>query len=79
MKSMEELIINLIKEISPYVEIALDTQLLEEEILDSVSILILVTEIEEKYQIEIPMEEVNPNNFASVRSIIELLISLGIN
>lgn len=76
---MEELIINLIKEISPYVEIALDTQLLEEEILDSVSILILVTEIEEKYQIEIPMEEVNPNNFASVRSIIELLISLGIN
>lgn len=49
--------------------------LLEEEILDSVSILYLVSELEDKYEIQIPLDDVVENNFKNIESIVEYTIS----
>lgn len=49
--------------------------LLEEEILDSVSILYLVSELEDKYEIQIPLDDVVENNFKNIESIVEYTMS----
>lgn len=49
--------------------------LLEEEILDSVSILYLVSELEDKYEIQIPLDDVVENNFKNIESIVEYMMS----
>ena len=45
--------------------------LLEEEMLDSMSILFLVSEIEDKYAIQVPMEDVVEDNFKNIESIVD--------
>jgi acyl carrier protein len=55
-----------------------NTLLLEDEILDSVSILYLVTQLEEKYNIQIPLEDIIEENFKNITCIVKyvkLLIS----
>ena len=49
---MEQEILHILQEINPYMEIETDTKLLEEEILDSMEILLLISELEDKYQIQ---------------------------
>lgn len=49
--------------------------LLEEEILDSVSILYLVSELEDKYEIQIPLDDVVEKNFKNIESIVEYVMS----
>ena len=50
---MEQEILHILQEINPYMEIETDTKLLEEEILDSMEILLLISELEDKYQKQI--------------------------
>ena len=45
---MEQEILHILQEINPYMEIETDTKLLEEEILDSMEILLLISELEDK-------------------------------
>lgn len=66
-------IINILEEINPYVEIDYNTQLLEEEILDSIGIMYLITSLEELYDIEIPGENIIPENFQDISSIQNLI------
>ena len=57
------------QEINPYMEIETDTKLLEEEILDSMEILLLISELEDKYQIQIPLESLQLEDFQDILSI----------
>lgn len=50
-------------------EIETDTKLLEEEILDSMEILLLISELEDKYQIQIPLESLQLEDFQDILSI----------
>ena len=43
--------------------------LLDEGIIDSVSILYLISEIEDRYEIHVSLEDVNEKNFASIDAI----------
>ena len=60
---MEQEILHILQEINPYMEIETDTKLLEEEILDSMEILLLISELEDKYQIQIPLESLQLEDF----------------
>ena len=60
---MEQEILHILQEINPYMEIETDTKLLEEEILDSMEILLLISELEDKYQIQIPLESLQLEYF----------------
>lgn len=52
------------------------TLLLDEGILDSMSLLYLVTQLEEKNGIKIPMEEVTEENFKNISAIERLVEEL---
>lgn len=69
-------ILQILQELNPYEEITEDTELIESGILDSMSILVLVTELEEEYKIIIDEKLVVPERFVSVKAIAALLKQL---
>lgn len=73
MNEYGEFIKNLLEEINPYEEFEEDTELIESALLDSLTLVFLVSQIEEKYNISIDGELVIPENFTSIRKIGELL------
>lgn len=73
MEILEKRIMEMLEEIQPYAEFDETTDLLEEEVLDSVSILVWVQEIEEAFDITIEMDEVNDKNFKSIRTVAQLI------
>lgn len=70
---MEESIIDILKELNPYVEITAGTKLLEEEVLDSLSILLLIDGLEERYGIEIPLDKLKTEDFQTISSIMDMV------
>ena len=75
-KEIEKKIMDIIKEINEEIEIDESTLLLEEEVLDSVSMLYLVTELENEYKIQIPLDDVTEDNFKNIDSIVKYVFSL---
>ena len=68
---MEQEILHILQEINPYMEIETDTKLLEEEILDSMEILLLISELEDKYQIQIPLESLQLEDILSITKFVK--------
>lgn len=66
-------IIQLLEKISPYAEIDERTQLLDEGVLDSMSVLALVTLLEDSFDIEIPDEAITRENFETIENVISLI------
>lgn len=75
MEEVKKIIIEKITELQPYVDFDENTQLLQEDILDSVSVLVLVQDLEEEYNIIIEAEEITGNNFETVSSIADFICS----
>lgn len=79
MKNIEEIkekIKSLILEVLE-VDVEDEDLLLEEEILDSISILYIVTELEDAYKLQIPLDDVTEKNFKNVESIANLILSIS--
>lgn len=72
---MEQVISEIIVEINPFDEFNIDTDLFGEGILDSLSLIVLIEEIEKKLCITILEEDITIENFYSIRTIIKLLDS----
>lgn len=73
MGEVNEKIKAIIMELQPYVEFDNTTNLLQEEVLDSVSILVLVQEMEDLFEITIAPEEITENNFKTLDDIVEMV------
>lgn len=69
MEDIEQFIKGVLEEITGEEIVDNELPLLEEELLDSMSILFLVSEIEDKYSIQVPMEDVVEDNFKNIESI----------
>ena len=63
----------LLEEMYPYEDFNEDTELIESDILDSLSILYIVAGIEEKYKIIIDEKIINPENFRNIKKIGEII------
>ena len=74
MEEIAKKISDIIMELQPYVEFEHNTNLLEEDVLDSVSILVLIQEMEELFGIMVDPEEITENNFKTLDNIVELVI-----
>ena len=74
---MKERIIALIRELHPYEQIDEDAELIESGILDSLSILGLITELEDEFGIEIADDSVTVKNFKTVLEIVRLVENAG--
>lgn len=72
---MEDRIINIIAEIceNETIKDNLDIDLIENEILDSLAFVTLISRLEEEFDIEIQPTQVKPDTWRSINSIIELV------
>lgn len=75
---MEERVIEIIENLTGYKELKenKDIDLLENEILDSLAFVELITALEEEFDIEIQPTQVKPDTWRNVEKIIELVKSL---
>ena len=75
---MEEKIIEIIENLTGHDKLKenVDIDLLENEILDSLAFIELMTTLEEEFNIEIQPTQVDPNTWRSVKKIVELVEKL---
>ncbi|MDR2163605.1 MAG: phosphopantetheine-binding protein [Clostridiales Family XIII bacterium] len=69
---MEELL-RILNDIRPDVDFAKEKDLVDGGVLDSFDIVIMVPEINESFNVNIPVSEINPENFSSAESIMALI------
>lgn len=72
---MEELY-RILKELHPDVDFDAEEDLIGDGVLDSLDIVTLITEINSAYDVNIPAEEILPENFRSVKAIYALITRL---
>lgn len=70
---MEQEILDILHEVNPYITIDAASRLIEEDILDSMGILVLVTELESKYHITVPLEKLKVEYFETVSAVAEFV------
>ena len=72
---MDELL-ELLEDIHPGVDYASETHLVTNGILKSIDVMMLVGDISDAFDVDIPVEKVVPENFESAKAIFELIRSL---
>lgn len=73
---MRETILKLIEDLCPAEEIDGNSALIDDGIMDSFDVITLVSELNEKFDVEIGAEHIVPENFNSVELIEALIIKL---
>ena len=68
-----EKLIEILEELNPDVDYETTEDLIDGRYLDSLTILSLIAQIEEEFDVEIPTVEIIPANFNSVKKIWELI------
>ena len=66
-------LLQILNQMHPDVDFSKETDLIGDEILDSLDIVTIVTEIYDKFDVAIPAEEVIPENFNSAKALMELI------
>lgn len=72
-----ERLLQILEEIQPDIDYATCTDLVDGYLLDSLSILALVAELEDAFDITIPAVEITPSNFNSAQQIWDMILRLG--
>lgn len=75
---MKQQIINILQEIRPEFDFNQDLNFIEEGMLDSFDVVSLIATLDENYGISIDGMDILPENFATVDSILNLLIKNGV-
>lgn len=75
---MEELI-EIIKEYVPDIELNKEQALLDDALIDSIQLVEIISDISEKFQIEISGDDIDPDNFQSIQKIWKLILKLKNN
>lgn len=75
---MIEKILNILREVNPFEEIEADTELIESGILDSLSIVYVMNELQAQFAIEIPEAYLQAENFCSAEQIRGVLEEIGV-
>ena len=69
---MEELL-EILKSIRPDVDFENETELIDEGILDSFDVVSIISEIDDKFDVQIRINELDPENFNSAKAIYNLI------
>ena len=73
---MDELI-EILKDLHEDVDFHTCTTLIDDKILDSFDIVTIISEIDDKFDVTIPAEEIIPENFNSAEALYALIEKLG--
>ena len=68
-----EKLYEILKNLHPDVDFTVEQDLIGEEILDSLDIVTLITEIDDIFDVRIPPEEILPENFNSAEALWSLI------
>ena len=69
---MEE-ILNVLQDIRPDVDFVHEKRLIDDKILDSFDIITIVSELNQTFDVEIDVEDLEPANFNTVEAMMELI------
>ena len=69
-------LIEILNSIKPDVDFTKEENLMEDEILDSFDIVTLVSQINDKFDVEIGPKDLVPENFKSAKTIYDLILKL---
>ena len=72
---MEEFI-SMLKGIKPNVDFENEEALVDDGLIESLDIISIISEISDKYGVQIPSDEIIPNNFNSAEALYELVQDL---
>jgi acyl carrier protein len=73
---MREEILNILKGVRDDIDFENETMLIDDGILDSFDIISVVSELNEKFAIDITVDELEPENFNTVDAIVKLVESM---
>ena len=71
---MRETVLDILREIDPDTDFEHETALIDHEILDSFSVIRLVTELMDRYDIELDADDLEPENLNSVDAIVAMIL-----
>lgn len=66
-------LLEILEELHPDVDFTSEEALIDDGILDSLDIVTLITEINDKFDVSIPAEEIIPENFNSAAALMALI------
>lgn len=66
-------LLEILKDLHPDIDFTVEESLVDDGILDSLDIVTLITEINDKFDVSIPAEEIIPENFNSAKALMELI------
>ena len=70
-------ILGILKDVRPDVDFVNEKRLIDDEILDSFDIITIVSEFNETFDIDIDVEDLEPENFNTVQAMKELIDRLS--
>ena len=70
---MREKVIAILSEICPGVDFEHETALIDDGLVDSLDIVSIVTELMDTFEVEISVDDLQPENFISVDAIVRLI------
>ena len=71
-----EKLLEILNDLHPEVDFETNEELIDDGILDSLDIVTIVTEIDDKFDVTIPAEEIIPENFNSAKALMALITRL---
>ena len=72
---MEELL-RIMSEVRPDIDFETETRLIDDEMLDSLDIVAIVTDVNDEFDVEINVTDLLPENFNSAKALYELIQKL---
>ena len=73
--TMEELM-EVLSALKPEIDFTKETELIDEGLLESFDVITLIAELEDQFGVEIPAEEIVPENFNSAKALYDLIVRL---
>ena len=70
---MKEQLLQILTEAGPGVDFETETALVDDEILESLDIVTIVSEIKDAFEVEISVDDLVPENFNSVEAMLALI------
>ena len=73
---MNEKILDILKSMDDSIDYLSETKLIDDKIIDSLTLTALISELESEFNIEIDMDDIIPENFNSIDAIADLVTRL---
>ena len=72
-----EKLLDILKELHPETDFETETRLVDDGVLASFDVVMLITRIEEEFDVVIPAKDIVPENFNSAKALFALITRIG--